>query len=121
VAELTIAPLKAADKTEWQPLWQGYLEFYRSERPPEMYDLLWQRLLNDNPHDGSGLIARLDGKAVGIAHTYVQRHGWYEEEVVYLQVQWLTAESNSVARKLYDEIGELTPFIQYRRPSPGSA
>jgi GNAT superfamily N-acetyltransferase len=28
---------------------------------------------------------------------------------------WATAETNATARKLYDSIGELTPFVQYRR------
>jgi GNAT superfamily N-acetyltransferase len=30
-------------------------------------------------------------------------------------VYWLTAESNTPARRLYDRIGKLTPFIEYRR------
>jgi ribosomal protein S18 acetylase RimI-like enzyme len=30
-------------------------------------------------------------------------------------VYWLTAESNAAARRLYDKIGKLTPFIEYRR------
>ena len=31
------------------------------------------------------------------------------------QVYWLTAHSNATARKLYDRVGQLTPFIKYRR------
>jgi len=31
------------------------------------------------------------------------------------QVYWLTAEDNATARRLYDRIGRLTPFIKYRR------
>jgi GNAT superfamily N-acetyltransferase len=31
------------------------------------------------------------------------------------QVYWLTAESNRTARQLYDRIGQVTPFIKYRR------
>src|SRR5205809_504257 len=30
------------------------------------------------------------------------------------QVYWLTADSNATARKLYDQVGRLTPFIKYR-------
>lgn len=29
---------------------------------------------------------------------------------------WLTKEDNTQARRLYDEIGTLTPFIKYQRP-----
>ena len=30
------------------------------------------------------------------------------------QVYWLTAEDNASARRLYDKVGQLTPFIKYR-------
>ena len=30
-------------------------------------------------------------------------------------VYWLTQESNTTARRLYDRVGRLTPFIKYRR------
>ncbi len=32
-------------------------------------------------------------------------------------VYWLTQEFNHTARKLYDQIGTLTPFIRYNRPA----
>lgn len=32
-------------------------------------------------------------------------------------VYWMTQEFNLDARKLYDRIGELTPFIKYQRPA----
>jgi GNAT superfamily N-acetyltransferase len=31
------------------------------------------------------------------------------------QVYWHTAHSNATARKLYDRVAQLTPFIKYRR------
>jgi ribosomal protein S18 acetylase RimI-like enzyme len=31
------------------------------------------------------------------------------------QVYWLTAENNATARKLYDRVAQVTPFIKYRR------
>lgn len=31
------------------------------------------------------------------------------------QVYWLTQDSNATARKLYDQIATVTPFIKYRR------
>ncbi|RPE71765.1 ribosomal protein S18 acetylase RimI-like enzyme [Pacificibacter maritimus] len=31
-------------------------------------------------------------------------------------VYWLTQDFNTTARKLYDSIGSLTPFIKYQRP-----
>ena len=32
-------------------------------------------------------------------------------------VYWLTQDFNAEARRLYDRIGEVTPFIKYTRPS----
>ncbi len=32
------------------------------------------------------------------------------------QVYWLTQDFNAEARKLYDRIGKVTPFIKYERP-----
>lgn len=32
-------------------------------------------------------------------------------------VYWLTQDTNAQARKLYDRVGELTPFIKYGRPA----
>lgn len=32
-------------------------------------------------------------------------------------VYWMTQDHNTVARKLYDRFGELTPFIKYQRPA----
>lgn len=31
------------------------------------------------------------------------------------QVYWFTQASNTTARKLYDRVGHLTPFVKYRR------
>src|SRR5262245_2309743 len=31
------------------------------------------------------------------------------------QVYWLTAVSNATARRLYDRVGQATPFMKYRR------
>jgi GNAT superfamily N-acetyltransferase len=31
---------------------------------------------------------------------------------------WVTAETNTTARRLYDDIATLTPFVQYRRDKP---
>ncbi|MGI1663211.1 GNAT family N-acetyltransferase [Palleronia sp. KMU-117] len=33
-------------------------------------------------------------------------------------VYWMTQEFNATARRLYDRIGEVTPFIKYARPLP---
>lgn len=49
--------------------------------------------------------------------------GWSLIEAVYAvadaagspNVYWMTNEANATARKLYDRIGQLTPFLKYQR------
>ncbi|MWD29794.1 GNAT family N-acetyltransferase [Aquicoccus sp. SCR17] len=147
-APVTIRPLQAADREDWARLWTGYLDFYETSVPGEVYDSTFARLLGDDPRDFSALVAEQEGRLVGLAHYLFHRHAWKLEEVCYLQdlyadpalrgrgvgralieavydaadehgaasVYWLTQDFNHTARRLYDRIGQLTPFIKYQRP-----
>ena len=42
--ELTIRALRPDERAAWEPLWQGYLNFYESRVSPETTEVLWQRL-----------------------------------------------------------------------------
>ena len=42
-------------------------------------------MLSGDDHEFHGLIAELDGKAVGLVHYLFHRHGWRVENVCYLQ------------------------------------
>lgn len=148
-APVTIRPLQAADRADWARLWTGYLDFYETSVPGEVYDSTFARLLGDDPRDFSALVAEQEGRLVGLAHYLFHRHAWKLEEVCYLQdlyadpalrgrgvgralieavysaaddhgaasVYWLTQDFNHTARRLYDRIGQLTPFIKYQRPA----
>ena len=146
-AQVTIRPLRPEDRDDWADMWTGYLEFYETSAPTEVYDSTFQRLLGDDPRDFNALIAEVDGRPVGLVHYLFHRHSWKIEEVCYLQdlyarpetrgtgvgralieavyeaadasgapnVYWLTQDFNTEARKLYDRIGVLTPFLKYQR------
>ena len=43
---VTIRPLEAADRAAWDPLWQGYLAFYKTDLDPAVTDVTWARLLD---------------------------------------------------------------------------
>ncbi|MEM7078501.1 MAG: GNAT family N-acetyltransferase [Pseudomonadota bacterium] len=103
---VTIRPLEPTDREAWAELWRGYLEFYRTTRPPEIYDTLWERLLGDHPYDGHCLIAEVDGEVVGLTHYYFQRHGWSIEEVTYLQDLYAAPQvrSTGVGRALIEAV-----------------
>ena len=82
---LTIRPLTASDEAEWRRLWTAYLAFYESTVSEEVYQSSFARMLSGDDHEFHGLIAELDGKAVGLVHYLFHRHGWRVENVCYLQ------------------------------------
>lgn len=147
---LEITPTLASDEADWRALWHDYLAFYETGLPEDVYAASFARIVDPAVTDYHGLVARVDGVAVGIANYIFHRHGWRIEEVCYLQdlyvapaargtgagralllavydaadaagrpeVYWMTDARNARARRLYDEVGQLTPFIKYRRPGP---
>lgn len=146
-ARIQVRPLQKSDHADWSQLWAAYLRFYDTELGQDVYDSTFARLLGDDPQDFSGLIAEIDGRAVGLTHFLFHRHAWKIENTCYLQdlyadpaarglgvgraliqavydaadvqnapaVYWLTQDFNHSARKLYDRIGTLSPFIKYTR------
>jgi GNAT superfamily N-acetyltransferase len=84
-SDVTVRALRASDKPQWAELWTGYLAYYETTRSAEIYDLYFDRLLGDDPHDYNGLVAEVDGKLVGLTHYLFHRHGWSRENVCYLQ------------------------------------
>ena len=144
---LTIRALTAADEAEWRVLWTGYLDYYETSVPEEVYVSSFARMLSGKDDEFHGMVAELDGKLVGLVHYLFHRHGWKIENVCYLQdlytdptvrgksigralieatykaadeagaptVYWLTQDFNEAGRRLYDRVGQLTPFIKYTR------
>jgi len=46
---LTIRPLTAADRAGWDPLWQGYLTFYKASIASDISDVTFARLTGGEP------------------------------------------------------------------------
>ena len=46
----SITRLTETDRTRWAELWTGYLTFYHTVLPPEMYDLTWLKLFDGRIH-----------------------------------------------------------------------
>lgn len=83
--ELNVRFLRADDYDSWRALWRGYLTFYETSVPEAVYETTFERLLGDDPHDYSGLVAERDGTPLGLAHYIFHRHCWKVENVCYLQ------------------------------------
>ncbi len=142
---IRIRPLQKSDEAEWRRLWTGYLDFYETKVSEDVYQTTFARLNSGDDHEYRGLIAELDGKAVGLTHYLFHRHNWSIANVCYLQdlyadpevrgkgigralieavhtqaqkagahsVYWMTNQNNDTARKLYDRIAKVTPFVKY--------
>ncbi len=94
-AGVAIRPLRLDERADWEPLWKGYLDFYKTSVPKEVYDTTWARL--HDPAEPMWLLgATVDGKLLGIVHYLYHRSCWTVGDYCYLQ-DLFVAES---ARKL---------------------
>jgi len=84
-SDLRIRPITRADQADWRRLWTGYLDYYETSVPEDVYQTSFDRLLGDDAQDFHGLIAEINGKPVGLVHYLFHRHMWKAENVCYLQ------------------------------------
>ena len=55
MADIVVTPIASRDRARWAELWRGYLDFYQTELPPEIYEHTWQRLIaEESPIRGLG-------------------------------------------------------------------
>ena len=81
---ITVRPLRPDERAAWEPLWQGYLKFYKASVTPEVTDKTWVRL-HDSHEPMHVLGAFLSGKLVGIVHYIFHRSTWTIGNYCYLQ------------------------------------
>jgi GNAT superfamily N-acetyltransferase len=103
-----VRPLKAEDKSEWTPLWQGYLEFYKTELSDEQSELTWQRLLDTN-YNLHCLVVEVDGKIQGITHYSFQTSTWAHKNYCYLEDLFTAPASRGkgLGRLLIDSVKDI--------------
>jgi GNAT superfamily N-acetyltransferase len=138
-----IAPLRPSERTRWGQLWSEYQRFYGVEVPADVTEFTWQRIQNGQVHGLGARDANeyLVGIVHFLFHeaTWSIAPACYLEDL-YVDAQargtgggrrlieavaesakaagaknpyWLTHQSNAVARRLYDRLGENRGFIQY--------
>jgi GNAT superfamily N-acetyltransferase len=89
---LDIRALRPDERYSWEPLWQGYLTFYRSAVAPEVTDSTWDRL-HDPAEPMHVLGAFFDGTLVGIVHYLFHRSTWTIGDYCYLQDLYTAPEA----------------------------
>jgi GNAT superfamily N-acetyltransferase len=143
MSSIEISPLRVAERSRWDELWTAYQRFYGIELSAQVTDSTWQRIHAARIHglgarDSTG---RLIGIAHFLYHedTWSTARACYLQDLYVderLRGQgcgrklieavnaaaraaaassphWLTQESNSVARRLYDRLAQNHGFIQY--------
>ena len=81
---MIVRSLEPADRTAWDRLWAGYLEFYETDLDPAVTETTWNRLL-DPAEPVHGLVAVRDGTVVGITHHVFHRSTWSADRYCYLE------------------------------------
>jgi GNAT superfamily N-acetyltransferase len=80
-----VRPLRADDRAAWDPLWAGYLAFYRHELAPEVTEGAFARL-SAGGDDLFGLVAvDVDDRPVGFSHALLHASTWAPGGVCYLE------------------------------------
>jgi GNAT superfamily N-acetyltransferase len=105
---MIVRPLAAGDRAEWEPLWQGYLEFYQTRIAPEVSDLTFARLTGGaEPMGGFAAVAD-SGQLVGIVHWITHRSCWTAGDYCYLQDLYVASErrGGGIGRKLIEAVDE---------------
>jgi GNAT superfamily N-acetyltransferase len=92
-SNLNIRALRPEDRPQWADLWTGYLTYYESSVPAEVYDTTFARLLGDDAQDFNAFVAEQDGQLVGLTHYLFHRHAWKVENVCYLQDLYASPET----------------------------
>jgi GNAT superfamily N-acetyltransferase len=103
---VSIRPLTAADRAAWDPLWQGYLSFYKTELASEITDITWTRLL-DAAEDMHCIVAETaDGEMIGIVHYLYHRVTWAVADRCYLEDLFVaeTARGTGAGRALIEAV-----------------
>jgi GNAT superfamily N-acetyltransferase len=90
VTDITIRPLRAGDRVQWDALWRGYLRFYRQHLPDDITDLTFRRL-SDAGAQPHALIGERDGRLLGFAHYLFHGSTWSARDICYLEDLYVDA------------------------------
>ena len=103
---ITIRPLQASDKPDWQYLWHDYLKFYDSAVTEDIYDITFERLLSPQRANLSAFLALIEYRAVGLVHYIYHPHNWKRENVCYLQDLYAVPEcrGQGIGRALIEAV-----------------
>src|SRR5947209_20061334 len=95
-------------RSDWQPLWEAYLRFYRAKLDDRVTESTFARLCDP----GSGLVGLIatapDGAGAGLAHLVIHPTTWDVAPTCYLEDLFVAraARGTGLARLLLDAVYE---------------
>src|SRR5947209_1117335 len=130
---LTIVKLAPSDREDWEALFRAYIDFYQRVEPPAMYDRAWREFQSDTRLHALGarldgklvgishflvhpstsgpdvcylqdLFTAPDVRGKGVARALIAAVAEWAQAHDCCRVYWLTHESNTTARRLYDKV-----------------
>ena len=106
-ASFTVRPVEPEDRPRWEPLWQGYLTFYKAKLPPEVTEITWRRFF-DGIEPMHALVAEEGTALIGVVHYLFHRSTTLIEPVCYLQDLFTSeaARGKGVGRALIEAVYE---------------
>ncbi|CAI0979677.1 GNAT family N-acetyltransferase [Serratia entomophila] len=102
--EVTIRRITVDDKPQWLALWQGYLHFYRADIAPQVSELTFERLGNDQQM--YGLVAEgPDGQLLGLMNLVFHPSTWSASGYCYIEDLYVSplARGKKVSEKLFEQ------------------
>ncbi|PTM39032.1 GNAT family N-acetyltransferase [Bosea sp. 124] len=116
MTDITIRPLATSDRSQWEPLWQGYLTFYKASLTPDISDSTFARLTGGAEPMG-GFVAERDGRLLGIVHWVIHRSTWNIRDICYLQDLFTTpdARGTGAGRALIEAVKQMAQTKGYFR------
>jgi GNAT superfamily N-acetyltransferase len=99
--------VEESERAAWEPLWRGYLEFYKASLPEQATDVAWRRL--HDPNEPMFVLgAYMGGKLTGIVHYLYHRTTWTVGNYCYLQDLFVaeTARGLGLGRALIEAVCE---------------
>lgn len=100
-----VRPLRPGNRAAWQPLWDGYLAFYRENLDPGVTNVAFGRLAAER--DGMfGLLATEGDIAVGLAHVVTHPSTWTRTRYAYLDDGFVSpaARGTGAAEALFEAV-----------------
>jgi GNAT superfamily N-acetyltransferase len=81
---ISIRPVGEDEREAWNPLWAGYLAFYKTALTGDISDLAWQRF-HDPVEPMFALGGYVGGRLSGFAHYLFHRSTWAPKRYCYLE------------------------------------